>query len=233
MIVKPSAMHADDLTLLIKHFLKCQLLIEWGELDGEVFAFRMLHLSLKEEIEKSTKWRKAQKNKAKGKDDDEPLSSDEDEMEIGDALQLVENVRKGGDKENDEVDDQDGEDEDEEEGEEEDEYEDDEEDDEVEGNPEGDVAEGDVIAEGGLIGEGGGGEAVARPARRLAANATEKTTPEPRNNLTVELTIKPHLPATASDNWPSRRTFLRSLSELPEFQHLLDLLPDKGVCQNG
>ena len=239
-IVKPSAMHADDLTLLIKHLLKRQVLVERGELDGEVFAFRTLHLSIEEEIEQSAKRRKAKRTKGKGKADDEPLSSDEEEMEIDDALELVQNVRKGEDKENDEVDDQDDEDEDEEEGGEEEEYEDDEEGDEAEGDTEGYViaeggvaAEADLRAEGDLIADGRGGKAVEKHAERVIEKAAAKVTAKFGNNRTAQSTIEPHSPATTSDNWPSRRSFLRSLSELPEFQHLLDLLPDEGVCRNS
>ena len=228
-ILKPSAMHADDLTLLIKHLLKRQLLVERGELDGEVFAFRTVHLSIEEEIERSVKRRKAKKAKGKGRADDEALSSDEEEMEIDDALQLVENVKKGEERENDKVGDRDEEDEDkddeededEDEGEEEEDDDDDEEDDEEEGDTEGDV-----------IAERGREKAVVRPAKPVSMKAAENVPTNLSKSRTAQSIIEPNSPATISDNWPSRSSFLRSLSELPEFQHLLDLLPDEGVCPN-
>ena len=228
-ILKPSAMHADDLTLLIKHLLKRQLLIERGELDGEVFAFRTVHLSIEEEIEKSAKRRKAKNTKGKGKADDEPVSSDEEEMEIDDALLLVENVTKGKDNENnkggkhDEEEDEEGEDE-------EDDEEDDEGDDEDEDDEEDDGEEGD--REGDVIAEVEGRRAVAKPTKRVAVGTAKSSTiTQLSKNRTTQ--IEPRSPATTSDNWPSRRSFLRSLSELPEFQHLLDILPDDGVCPNN
>ena len=204
LILKPSAMHADDLILWIKHLLKRQALIALGELDGDVFAFRTVHLSLDDELRSERKNRKGKKRMSKTQsvgeseeeedDGDGDDDDDDDEIEIDEALKTVERSEENHTNNSSRSD--------------------------RDGPSENDIAqdEDERSSDDSSDEDSGEEETTTRDNSSIAGKKTSSSPPFDTDS-----------PASIRDNWTSRLEFVRSLSKLREFQELANILPDEAV----